>query len=157
MVWSDAGELLDVPSRLDYFVNRLLCLMLSQETNNSGQEVLRIRYPSLKPSAKAALEYRHMARISSPLDPLMLDPTFNRQQTADHLAQLFPEVFSTAERHSGDIAGVSSSWYIQLVKERTTLTNIEGQSGATVAQLLDHATHEGRRALSREIFLSEFL
>lgn len=128
-----------------------------QDINNAGEQVLRIRHLAPTPAAKAALEYRGLARISTADNPITLNPRLNKEETAAHLSRLFEYPHGLSLQLAGLPTGTSAKddWFIQLHKERLHLTNVQGRSGATMAQLLDLASHEGRRVYTREIYLSK--
>lgn len=92
-----------------------------------------------------------LARFDKPGDPLRLDPTLDNQQTADHLAKLFDELYKVV-RTSDD---VSPGWFYQLIKNQRRLESIPGQVGASAHQLIQRASTEARAKNTREIYLGE--
>jgi hypothetical protein len=72
------------------------------------------------------------------------------QQTAEHLATLFPQLFEFVNGGSSD---VPVNWFYQLVKDYKKLNSTPGQEGASARQLIDRATTKNRDKQTREIYL----
>ncbi|KAF8607739.1 hypothetical protein BDV93DRAFT_519758 [Ceratobasidium sp. AG-I] len=130
---------------------------LETKRNNTGITTHHIKdCPALDLLNKARLENSPLARVHVPNDPLSLDRNMDRQQTAEHLALLFQDLYTLACETSGwgDSDHVDSNWFIPLMKSYYTLTSLEGQSGATADQLIRRCSREARNNDTREIYLA---
>ncbi|KAG9089881.1 hypothetical protein FS749_000971 [Ceratobasidium sp. UAMH 11750] len=124
----------------------------STVTNNRGEKQIHFeKIPSLDDLQKSSLELTGLACVSSPNNPLILDSTFTAQQTAERLADWFPDLYQIVNPGQGP---VPTDWYYALIKTYKRLNSTPGQTGATASQLLNQATTQARDKNTREIFLA---
>jgi hypothetical protein len=108
---------------------------------------------SLDKMEKSRLETSALAHVNSPRNPLFLDPTLDNQQMAEHLANLFPELYNLVKTDET----VPPGWFYQLIKHQRTLGSAPGQVGASAHQLIHRASTEARAKTTREIYLGELI
>ncbi|KAB5587399.1 hypothetical protein CTheo_9163 [Ceratobasidium theobromae] len=106
-----------VPHAYSYLTHRL---------NNAGNKVAEIRCPSLTLDQKSRLEGRGYARVSTPSDPLLVDPKLDPQETASYLASLFPDIYQQYLSSVGasNPESVPIDWFIQLIKTQRSFSNV---------------------------------
>ncbi|KAF8595194.1 hypothetical protein BDV93DRAFT_564638 [Ceratobasidium sp. AG-I] len=129
---------------------------LTKYVNNSGKQVLEIACPSIKPAHKLHLQELGYGRVSTPDDPLRVDPSLDNHGTARFLATLFPAVFGFYLAEAGNPLDniPPEDWFIQLAKSNRILNNIPGQIGASMKQLISKGSMNGGRTATREIYLA---
>ncbi|KAG9078058.1 hypothetical protein FS749_009988, partial [Ceratobasidium sp. UAMH 11750] len=91
---------------------------LTETTNNQGEKVVEFSdVRALNKSQIASLMGTPLGRFNTPADELWLDPTLDAQQTAEHLAVLFSDIYDLVK--TGD--AVPQGWFVQLVKDQRRL------------------------------------
>jgi hypothetical protein len=113
-------------------------ISLKTRNNNGKKSFLFKDVPSLTKADIALMEGSALAQFHTPTDPLSLDPTLDRQQTAEHIAALFPKLYNLVKTSEKVPAG----WFIQLIKRQRKLKSTPGQVSATAHQLIQRASME---------------